>query len=266
MSKRQYWQRDVSPAAWLRDALGPGFRDVCSFVPGGLPGYARILHPAGGHEPPGGEPRRWADIARENGRVPHATMQFHNIVRPRGEPSADPGDMPATGVLPLAERELLVDLLAAETSTPDACWFCMWDGWGGLDDQGVSARVQLPGRAYLLYHGPVSAALSVPPLAYDRAGVGTFTPRGSRPPPIARAAQGRALADLWYGGPAVWWPEDRGWVVATEIDFAWTYVGASERAIERLLAHPGLEVWPAQPSDPFSAHSDAVNAALDAPG
>lgn len=268
MLKQQqpFWQSDVSPAAWLRDALGPWCKNITSVVPGGFSRYARILHPAGGNEPPGGGRRSWAEVAHENARVPHSTMQFHNISRPRDSPSTRPGIMPSTGAMPVPERGLLVDLLATETTTPDRCWFCMWDGWGNLDDQGVTARVQLPNRRYLLYTGAIMAAVSVPPLAMDRVVVACMSPTGKEaPPPMTREAKKSALVESWRNGPALWWPNDRAWVVATEIDLAWTYVGGSEQLIRRLVAHSGLEAWRAQSSDPFTANSDALNAALDAP-
>lgn len=39
----------------------------------------------------------------------------------------------------------------------------------------------------------------------------------------------------------LWWPADHAWCVATEIDFAWTYVGASRECTDGLLADPNLE-------------------------
>lgn len=269
MSKlpKPFWQSDLSQVAWLRDSFGPWGRSITSVVPGGFSSYARILHPAGDGEPPGGERRSWATIARDNDRVPHGTMQFHNIARPKGLPSGDPSDMPSVGTLPVPERTLLVELLTTETTRPDKCWFCMWDGWGDLDAQGVTARVELPNREYLLYTGPVSAALLVPPLAVDRAVVTSVTTSaGAAPAPMTRDAKEQVLIELWRIGPALWGPQDRAWVVATDIDLGWTYVGGSEQLIERLLAHPKLEAWRAQPSDPLSANSDVLNAALDEPG
>jgi len=36
-------------------------------------------------------------------------------------------------------------------------------------------------------------------------------------------------------------PADRAWCVATEIDFAWTYVGGSRELIDAILADARLE-------------------------
>jgi hypothetical protein len=259
-----FWETDVAPAAWLRPSLGPWAHDVASFVPRGFSAHARVLHPAGGNDFPGGERKRWADIARANGRVVHATMQFHNIAHPRGSPSADVDLVPGLGALPVRERALLIELLASATTTPERCWFCVWEGWGDIDDQGVAARVELPNRQYLLHAGPISAALAVPPLSPERACFSTAVVPGlPARAPWTREEKLRWLEQSWSFGPALWWPDDRAWVVVTEIDFGCTYVGGSDETIERLLAHPGLEAWAAQLSDRFT---DPLNAALDAPG
>ena len=51
--------------------------------------------------------------------------------------------------------------------------------------------------------------------------------------------------------------------MATEIDYAWTYVGGTEELIGLLLMTNGLEVLAAQLTDrPFS-DCDTLNAALD---
>jgi hypothetical protein len=180
-------------------------------------------------------------------------MLFHNIIHPRGSPSADPHLYPGGGALPVRERALLVELLASATTTPDRCWFCVWEGWGSVDDQGVAARVELPNRAYLLHAGAISDALAVPPQSPDGVSFSKAVPHEDKV---------RLLEQTWEFGPALWWPDDRAWVVVTEIDFGWTYVGGNSETIQRLLAHPEFETWPAQLTDRFA---DPLNAALDAP-
>ncbi len=49
-------------------------------------------------------------------------------------------------------------------------------------------------------------------------------------------------------GPQWWWPEDRQWFAATEIDFPWSYVGGSADLIDSLLGHPDLEAVRVRPS------------------
>ncbi len=57
--------------------------------------------------------------------------------------------------------------------------------------------------------------------------------------------------------------DDRAWCVATEIDFAWTYVGGSAAAIRAVLADPRLEALRAKLTDRFTRDSDVLNAAPD---
>jgi hypothetical protein len=51
--------------------------------------------------------------------------------------------------------------------------------------------------------------------------------------------------------PNLWWPDDRAWCVATEIDLAWTYVGGPAALISDVLANPRLEAQPASPDDNY---------------
>jgi hypothetical protein len=40
----------------------------------------------------------------------------------------------------------------------------------------------------------------------------------------------------------LWWPADRAWFVATEIDLEWTFVAGDTDLVERLRHDPRLEV------------------------
>ena len=51
--------------------------------------------------------------------------------------------------------------------------------------------------------------------------------------------------------------------MATEIDYAWTYVGGGRALIDGFLADPRLEALPAQLSDSPFFDGDAINAVLD---
>jgi hypothetical protein len=132
--------------------------------------------------------------------------------------------------LPKAECAVLVERLQSFTTTPDQCWFAIWEGFGGLDDQGVRARVDLPHRRYLLARGPIELA-----------------PANALVPPFEQS-------------PNLWWPEDRAWVVATEVDYSWTYVGGPRALVDEVLADDRFEALPARLTDrPFS-DSDTLNA------
>jgi hypothetical protein len=217
---------DVSPAAWIADRLTSFARDTGSVVPPGFEAYCRIFHPVDGE--------RWHDIAARNGRIAHPEMQLRAIDHPPGTPQPRGDHQVADGWLPMPERSILAELLRPFTTTPDRCWFAIWEGFGGLDDQGVAARVELPQRRYLLYAGPVEL-VRVP---------------GPGVEPFDQSAN-------------LWWPDDLAWVVATEIDFAWTYVGGTRALVEALLSDGRIEALPAQLTDKPFVDSDLVNAALD---
>jgi hypothetical protein len=225
MSVAEHWLHDVSEANWIVERLHPFAADVGSVIPEGFDAYARVFHPAWSE---GGTTRRWADIAQENGRVVHAEMQLHMIERPVGTP-LPPNKPQGQGY---AERAVLVERLGKATATPETCWFGVWEGYGGLDDGGVSARIRVPQRAYLLTSGPIERAL------------GSFIP-------------------VFDHSANLWWPDDRAWVVATEIDFAWTYVGGTRAVVEGLERDERIEALEAQITDHFTYDSDHVNARLD---
>ena len=94
-----------------------------------------------------------------------------------------------------------------------SCWFAVWDGWADLRFRDAP-RFSIPGRTLLLFHGATGDALT------------SLSNRAS------------------YRSPNLWWPEDKAWCVATEIDFSWTYIGASVDCIAELLADPQFEALP----------------------
>ncbi len=230
------WLEDVSPAEWLSERLHPFTSDTGSVIPPGFESYARLFHPVEADRI-GDRRRRWADLARETGRIVHPEMQFHLISRPIGQPCPEgyhPGHGPSWGSLPIPELRVLLEVLSSATTTPQKCWFCLWEGRGGIDDQGVVERVRQPHRNYLFYRGPIETALVPTPGFED-----------------------------WCQSPNLWWPDDRAWCVATEVDYAWTYVGGTHQLIERLVEDDRLEVLPAKLSDRPFYDSDLLNSALD---
>jgi hypothetical protein len=146
----------------------------------------------------------------------------------------------------LEDVHALAEILRVATSTPDHCWFGVWNGWGWLHISAGSItglggerpgwrdplvqvgrfaasapRVGHQFREYHLFGGPIDA-------------VGESSP-----------------SVVGYQAPSLWWPDDRAWIVASEIDLSWTYVGGAEPVIERALA-----VWPfdgrrVTPDDPI---------------
>jgi len=245
---------DVTPADWLAERMAGRRGTVTQTVPSGFAAYARILHPAGG---PDNEPVTWAQVAETTGRQVHPTVQWHALVG-----AADvwdnvgglwPHARPQWGNLAIPQLAALCEVLAVNTTTPDGCFFGLWEGWAQLhgspavahlgsdepvpsaltDTEHASPRLRLPGRDYFVMHGPISATLDF--AWYD--GVDAW----------------------WSQSPNLFWPQDRAWCVATEIDFDCTLVGGSAAAIAGVLEAPELEAWPVRPTDSLAGGADRVN-------
>ena len=117
----------AAPAAWIGPRID--FRSgnwVSMTVGAGFDAYARILHPVGD----GPDAPRWADVAAENHCAMRPTVQWEHVTGVgRSEGRGYPG-APQIGTLNRTALRALCDLLARHTSTPDQCWFAVWDGWG----------------------------------------------------------------------------------------------------------------------------------------
>jgi hypothetical protein len=236
------WSSVVEAAGWIGERLGPFGGGVTSVVPAGFEAYARVLHPAevtawGGHRVV-----RWREVAAWSGVPLAPDAQFHTVALPPHRPEAPApwsGQGPHEGSLYPPDAEILAEILRGFTTTPEECFFCIWDGygWGGTPaSAGTTSgslprlvpeavrrgpRVRLPGRDYLLYTGPTEAITG----------------------PV----------DIGHGQTAnLAWPADHTWCVASEIDLAWTYVAGSAALIERLLAEERIEAVPAGPDDPLT--------------
>jgi hypothetical protein len=254
------WSTDTSQADWIAERLHPFAHDVGSVVPGCFDSFARILHPAYRTSASDNTKVRWAEVAAWSGRIMHPEVQFHAIANPV-EAAVSPAPWnrdPLSGSLDADEAAVLLEILARHTDSSESCWFCLWDGWGWerravlVRKRGWSRsarrarptkprlvsdpvpryvrdgpRVTLPQRNYLLYSGPISSAL--------------------------------AFLESEQQTPSLWWPGDRSWCVASEIDFCWTYVGGTFALIEELLTDARIEALPATIADHFTRDSDEIN-------
>lgn len=194
--------------------------DLGSYVPMGFERYARVFHPVLPDR------RTWASVAAEYGTVAHPDMQLHSLMR---SGDRDPAGLDS-GSLPVHEATVLVEHLRVATTSQERCWFAVWEGWGTLDHASVEVRLRLPNRAYLLAGAPI-----------DRA---------------AASFLGR---NVYHQSASLWWPDDRAWIVATEIDFAWTYVGGTADTIDGLVSDPRIEAMHVTAHHCGSHDADAVN-------
>lgn len=255
---------DVSVGAWIAPRLcGFGGR-VCCVVPIGFAGYARVLHPPADET---GVLTSWARVCGLTGRVAHPLMQWHAIstapeaVAQTGA-SSWRGSDPEVGNLPPGALADVLEILSGFTVDPGECYHAVWDGWGWLHGGGATIsvycesdpqrfrapqpsapampeqalagpRLRHPGRDYLLFHGPLRAAMNI----------------------------GHQVTADWRlpQSPSLLWPADRSWLLATEIDFDSTLVGGSTELVEELLRGPRLEAWSVGFDGDLTIDGDRIN-------
>lgn len=227
---------DVRPADWVVAAVRDfAVNTVSCLVPPVFAAYARVFHPALRTTEGGDEEVSWTTVAHANGRIAHPAMQWPSITGSWGFLHGDgqPGlwDIPPEeGSLPVRQAARLARLLAAHTTTPERCWFAVWEGFGDLvlpvGDE--IPRVEMPARPMLLLSGPLRAATT------------------------SFASFRDQLASLW-------WPDDRAWCVATDVDLMTTYVGGSRECVAALTADDGLEAMEISADQRLAWDSDPVN-------
>lgn len=227
---------DTDHARWVVDAMAD--RDgVANEIPDGFAAYARLLHPL--------DDGRWAETAPQ-------FLVSGKRARDYGYPFRDEVDNVAGDMGDgLADR--LAELLAPATSTPQRCHFGLWVGWGGFNGGShafaISTTTPTPPQLMAVYRG-ISDGLAIMVAFTSACPVQPWW--GGRDMllfdgPVHRVdAIGSPWGDgtLNRRGPQWWWPSDRAWFVATEIDNPWTYVGGSAELVATILADPDIEGVP----------------------
>jgi hypothetical protein len=183
---------DASPARWLLDS-DRDWSDLAVRGPLGFDAYARL--------------RFIPDPAYPGQREGDAVVSDDRLLRSEIEQLA-----------------IAVSRLAAHTTTPDECYFAIWEGWGGLE---LVGPVQVPfvNREAVLFCGAASDLASW---------VDSRDSTGPNNLPI----------------PAFVWPADRAWCVANDVDSHFATIGASSTAIGKLLSDNIIDVVEDDPSVP----------------
>jgi hypothetical protein len=226
-------ETDVSPARWVAEALAAADRGtVAGLVPPVFESYCRVFHPAVRYAGDDDVDVSWAEVAAANRTVAHPLMAWGSITGSLeffGEDNQSPlwDDAPAMGHLPEHVAAAVAAVLRRHTTTPEECWF-------GLSSSGVGTGLEapelvVPDRAFHLVRGPVELAAT-----------------NLLPEPYSQSAN-------------AWWPADRAWFVATDIDLVTTYIGGSAALVADLLAAPGLETAPATAGQSTAWDADTVN-------
>ncbi|GGH51398.1 hypothetical protein [Microbacterium album] len=318
------WTADVAAGDWIRDRIDPASRTIRAVVPAGFEAYARIFHPPFRDRPVGrawpeagdraawdafegveidGELTTWATAAHAFGTRMHPLAQWQTLI-PADAPrrGGDPGDpcdadgwrygAPATGRL---EPELLAAAarhLVAHTSTPDAGFAALWEGWGGvlggmtegtaraalafasdgLDPHVAERHREMLGRSVRdRFNRVFRKPTWQPGVLSDEISRGPRLELPGRGHVLFRAAPAEFARPDWQdlapwiepGGasdesPSLIWPEDRSWLLATEVDHDSTIVAGTTELVRDLCADPHLEAH-AIPSDAdLTARGDAA--------
>lgn len=220
---------DISPAEWLGTRLHVEPPDTCSTVPTGFESYARIFHPAYEYNIQTGEMARrlsWSDIADETGRIAHPLMQWEKI-----RPSRTVYQEPTIGTVSRDLAQSLAPLLGRHTEAAATCWFGAWVGRQPLRVPAEAPVFRLPLRDMYLLYGSV-----------------TGLSQNLAPAPLSSL-------------PNIAWPNDCRWVIATDADLRSTYLAASTKCIQDLLAVDDIEAFEVNPTDLVTLASDTVNSA-----
>ena len=128
----------------------------------------------------------------------------------------------------------LVRPLRAATTTPDSCWFGIWDGFLSDDEPG-GASIAAPHRRWLLYRGAVEQLTD------------SIDPR------------------FEFQSANLVWPEDRSWCLATDIDAECTCIAGSRELITAIRDEPSLEVQTVCPEDRLPRLGDVLAPVVERP-
>ncbi|GAA3579553.1 hypothetical protein GCM10022197_41360 [Microlunatus spumicola] len=181
------WTSDTTGADWL-GATGAPWWQVVRFGPPVFEAYARLRYVPD----PAFPGQREAEVDR-------------------------PEDLPPD----LQQARTALAVLSAFTSTPDDCWFAIWEGCSSSLELPPGLPLHaLPHRSYGLLRGALNDL----------------------------ADWEETVRIQLDAPPAFVWPADRSWCFASDVDPHYAGVGASEAAVRALLAAPGLDAVRAEPS------------------
>lgn len=114
----------------------------------------------------------------------------------------------------LSEKDqvgVALKILTRYTTTPDECYFCMWNGWDTIGIESAP-NFAIPNRDYWLLRGTVAD------YADWNSDDSARWPYGDAP------------------DPAFVWPADRAWCITNDVDPPFASVGADSDAIDRIVA------------------------------
>ncbi|GAA2392859.1 hypothetical protein [Gordonia cholesterolivorans] len=219
---------DTEVAEWVDSLLfQPYSGTVGSLVPGGYERYLRVLHPAervvngaliGNY--------RWSDVARVNGKVAHAEMQWSKISQGEFEPRGgwwNEGPHRTNSLRPMVTDEIAHHLGRGLNTR---CVFAFWEGNTAFQEiSSMCPTVRIGAFNYYLTMGDV----------------------------------GRASEVLEGIRPNMWWAVDQSWFVCSNVELDSTYIGADSARAEEIVLSRSLESWPTLRSHRITIDGDRFN-------
>ena len=162
-------------------------------------------------------------------RIAHGGARRHNSPQP----------------MPFEVLRSLCTYLARDTTTPDACWLCMWEG------RRSRRRAHLVDIATPKGTTSHEGGRRLSGRRFRKAGADPSTNHFLHKSPLAQVPALRGYPS--FVSPNLWWPEDRNWCVATEVDYPWTYVGGSRALISLLCKEPIIDAKVVNPNNTGSS-------------
>ena len=154
----------------------------------------------------------------------YARLRF--IPDPSGPGQAEcDAELPEDHPLDIAQARRALHRLARFTSTPEECYFCLWEGYSDTPLSPEVERgplVELPHRRYALLRGSLE---DIDAWEADLGGGYPIAP------------------------PAFVWPADHRWCLASDVDPHWAGIGAEQAAIDALIGDPQLDIVLARPAE-----------------
>ncbi|MGY2746372.1 hypothetical protein [Arthrobacter sp. UYCu723] len=266
--------------SWLRPLLDPAARDMHCVVPHGFSAYARVLHPVSRDRPADtlswhrqdkevlvdvdSESVPWSEVARTFGASMHALAQYHRLSGPAAGPYGEVLDAagwrysePRQGNLDIHVLAAAASILSRHTTTPVNGVAAIWEGWGGLTSSAGYSQLSF-GMDGGGGRGTVTLG------AEDGAGSGLLPASVVRGPRLELPGRSHFLFSSspaeftdpawalnapwhhdprWPQSPSLLWPEDRAWVMVTEIDFDSTIIAGNPALVAGLVSSPEIEAF-----------------------
>lgn len=154
----------------------------------------------------------------------------------------------------------LVGILSKFTITPEECFFALWEGYGWMHPGSIATYTPLRHPKLYRFFRPISIRIStrrfrrrirtqgqsLDHLESHTLPVGIMKSERFKLPnreyllmrgPLSEAKRiGWTFSDSFQSqSPNLLWPLDRGWILATEIDFNVTLIGGSESLVATIL-------------------------------